>query len=81
MRGFAYPQAMWDNRFSKPDGAFGEEPNAFLVSQAAHLGQGRALALVHGKGRNSVWLARQSFPEGLRHSGMPTPVRFITRKI
>jgi hypothetical protein len=81
MRGFAYPQAMWDNRFSKPNGVFGEQPNAFLVSQAAHLGQCRALALVNGERRNSVWLAQQSFPEGPRHSGMPTLVGFVARKI
>ena len=61
MTGFAYPQAMWDKRFSTPDYVFGEEPNAFLVSQAALLGKGHALALADGEGRNSVWLAQQGF--------------------
>jgi SAM-dependent methyltransferase len=61
MTEFAYPQAMWDKRFSTPDYVFGEEPNAFLVSQAARLGQGHALALADGEGRNSVWLAKQGF--------------------
>ena len=59
MTGFAYPQDMWNKRFSTPDYVFGEEPNAFLVSQAALLGQGQALALADGEGRNSVWLAQQ----------------------
>ena len=61
MTGFAYPQAMWNKRFSTPDYVFGEEPNAFLVSQAALLGKGHALALADGEGRNSVWLAKQGF--------------------
>jgi SAM-dependent methyltransferase len=61
MAEFSNPQATWDKRFSIPDYVFGEEPNAFLVSQAKHLGRGRALALADGEGRNSVWLARQGF--------------------
>ena len=61
MTGFAYPQEMWNKRFSTPDYVFGEEPNAFLVSQAARLGKGHALALADGEGRNSVWLAKQGF--------------------
>ena len=61
MTGFAYPQEMWDKRFSTPNYVFGEEPNAFLVSQAALLGKGHALALADGEGRNSVWLAQQGF--------------------
>ena len=61
MSGFAYPQAMWDKRFSTPNYVFGEEPNAFLVSQAARLGKGHALALADGEGRNSVWLAKRGF--------------------
>jgi SAM-dependent methyltransferase len=61
MTGFTNPQAMWDKRFSTPDYVFGEEPNAFLVSQAALLGKGQALAVADGEGRNSVWLAQQGF--------------------
>jgi len=65
MSGFAYPQQMWDKRFSTPHYVFGEEPNAFLASQATRLGQGQgqghALALADGEGRNSVWLAQQGF--------------------
>lgn len=55
------PQATWDRRFSTNEYIFGEEPNAFLVAQAAHVGRGHALALADGEGRNSVWLARQGF--------------------
>lgn len=59
MTGFANPQEIWDKRFSTPEYVFGEDPNAFLVSQAALLGKGNALALADGEGRNSVWLAQQ----------------------
>jgi SAM-dependent methyltransferase len=59
MTGFSNPQAMWDKRFSTPDYVFGEEPNAFLASQAHLLGKGHALAVADGEGRNSVWLAQQ----------------------
>jgi hypothetical protein len=51
MTSFSNPQAMWDKRFSTPDYVFGEEPNAFLVSQAALIVMGQALAvfrLAHG---------------------------------
>lgn len=61
MTAFTAPQATWDKRFSTKEYIFGEEPNAFLVAQAAHFGQGHALALADGEGRNSVWLARQGF--------------------
>jgi SAM-dependent methyltransferase len=61
MTGFSYPQDMWNKRFSTPDYVFGEQPNAFLVSQSARLGHGHALALADGEGRNSVWLAQQGF--------------------
>lgn len=59
MTALTNPQATWDRRFSTTEYIFGEEPNAFLVAQAAHCGQGHALALADGEGRNSVWLARQ----------------------
>jgi SAM-dependent methyltransferase len=59
MTGFSNPQAMWDKRFSTPEYVFGEAPNAFLVSQAALIVKGQALAVADGEGRNSVWLAQQ----------------------
>lgn len=61
MTALTNPQATWDKRFSTSEYIFGEEPNAFLVAQAALIGRGRALSLADGEGRNSVWLARQGF--------------------
>ena len=61
MTSFSSPQEIWNKRFSSPDYVFGEDPNAFLVSQSARLGKGHALALADGEGRNSVWLAQQGF--------------------
>ena len=45
MTDFTDPKAVWNQRSSTPDYLFGEEPNAFLASQAKRLGHGRALAL------------------------------------
>lgn len=61
MTGFSNPMQMWDKRFSTDEYVFGTDPNAFLASQVAVLGEGRALALADGEGRNSVWLAKQGF--------------------
>jgi SAM-dependent methyltransferase len=50
----------WDQRYGEPGFAFGEAPNAFLVSQASVLVPGgRALVPGDGEGRNGVWLASQ----------------------
>lgn len=56
---FSNPQSTWNQRFAGEEFLFGEEPNAYLVRQRAHLRPGRTLALADGEGRNSVWLARQ----------------------
>jgi hypothetical protein len=49
----------WDQRYSEPGFAFGENPNVFLVSQAAHYHKGqRALVPGDGEGRNGVFLAQ-----------------------
>ena len=50
MTDFTDPKAVWNQRFSTPDYLFGEEPNAFLASQAKRLRHGRALALADGEG-------------------------------
>lgn len=51
---------LWNNRFAGETYVFGEEPNAFLARQRAHLPRsGRALAVADGEGRNGVWLAQQ----------------------
>jgi SAM-dependent methyltransferase len=50
----------WNERFSGEGYLFGEEPNAFLRSQAPRLVPGsKALAVADGEGRNGVWLAQQ----------------------
>ena len=50
----------WDQQFSAAGYKYGEQPNAFLVSQAASLPPGaRILVPGDGEGRNGVWLAQQ----------------------
>src|SRR5579863_3635994 len=50
----------WEARFRAPGYVFGEEPNAFLKSQAPRLRRGQsALSVADGEGRNGVWLAEQ----------------------
>jgi len=50
----------WEARFRAPEYVFGEEPNAFLKSQAQRLHAGQsALSVADGEGRNGVWLAEQ----------------------
>jgi len=51
----------WNRKFDRPDHVFGEDPNVFLVEQAAALPPGRALAVADGEGRNGVWLAGQGW--------------------
>lgn len=59
---WANPQKMWDERFAQPEPVYGEEPNAFLMEQAAHWKAGsRVLVPGDGYGRNGRWLARQGF--------------------
>jgi cyclopropane fatty-acyl-phospholipid synthase-like methyltransferase len=53
------PQHTWNQRFAAGHYIFGEEPNAYLRSQATHLKAGSALAVADGEGRNGVWLAEQ----------------------
>ncbi len=50
----------WDARFAGEDYLFGTEPNQFLASCGALIGDaGRVLCVADGEGRNSVWLAQQ----------------------
>lgn len=50
----------WNQRYGEPGYAYGEEPNAYMVSHAERFRPGlRALAVGDGEGRNGVWLARQ----------------------
>jgi SAM-dependent methyltransferase len=59
MSTFNTPHQTWNQRFAAEHFVFGEEPNAYLKSQAAHLVPGTALAVADGEGRNGVWLAQQ----------------------
>jgi hypothetical protein len=50
----------WQDRYSGPAYAFGNEPNYFLKSCTQLLPRsGRALAVADDEGRNGVWLAEQ----------------------
>ena len=55
------PPTIWDQHFSAAGGyKYGEQPNAFLVQQAARLPLGARILLPgDGEGRNGVWLAEQ----------------------
>ena len=59
---WANPQLMWDERFSRTEPVYGEEPNAYLRAQVNRL-KPAANILVPGDGygRNGIWLARQGF--------------------
>lgn len=49
---------LWDERYSEPGYAYGSEPNDFLRQAAGDIGgEGHALCLAEGQGRNAVFLA------------------------
>lgn len=48
---------MWDERYSQPGFAYGDQPNEFLASMAGNIPQGPVLCLGEGEGRNAVFLA------------------------
>jgi len=53
--------AMWDERFSRTELVYGDEPNAYLREQAQKRLKAGAKVLVPGDGygRNGLWLAKQ----------------------
>ena len=55
------PPTIWDQNYRASAGyKYGEQPNAFVVAQAARLAPGSRILLPgDGEGRNSVWLAGQ----------------------
>jgi len=62
MAGFDNPLETWNARFAREGFLFGEEPNAFLRTQAHRLQPGGSvLCVADGEGRNSVWLAEHRF--------------------
>jgi SAM-dependent methyltransferase len=48
---------MWDERYGKPEYAFGTNPNDFLASVTSRIPAGKVLCLGEGEGRNAVHLA------------------------
>ena len=62
MAGFDNPLETWNARFAGEGFLFGEEPNAFLRTQAHWLQPGDSvLCVADGEGRNSVWLAERGY--------------------
>jgi Cyclopropane fatty acid synthase and related methyltransferases len=56
------PAAMWDERFSKAEPVYGEQPNSYLRAQAQGLAPGASVLVPgDGYGRNGLWLAKQGF--------------------
>ncbi len=55
------PPSFWDQNYSATAGfKYGEQPNAFLLAQAARFAPGSRILLPgDGEGRNGVWLAQQ----------------------
>jgi SAM-dependent methyltransferase len=47
----------WDERYSEPGFAYGDEPNEFLAAVADQIPPGPVLTLGEGEGRNAVFLA------------------------
>lgn len=51
----------WEERYNKPEYAYGKEPNVFLKDQLEQLTPGKILFLADGEGRNSVYAATQGW--------------------
>ena len=47
----------WDDRYSKNEFAYGEQPNNYLKEQLEKLQVGRILFPAEGEGRNAVFAA------------------------
>lgn len=51
---------MWDQRYSEPEFAYGQQPNDFLVTCLGSIpNNGKVLCLAEGQERNAVYLAQQ----------------------
>lgn len=51
----------WDERYSKAEYAYGEEPNEYLKEQLQKFPAGKILFPAEGEGRNSVYAATQGW--------------------
>jgi SAM-dependent methyltransferase len=56
-----YSAAMWDQRYSEEEFAFGDAPNDFLAENWRSIPQGSVLCVAEGEGRNGVFLAQQGY--------------------
>lgn len=52
-----HPIRFWDERFSNPEFAYGEEPNSFFAEKLSELEPGIILLPAEGEGRNAVFAA------------------------
>ena len=52
---------MWDQRYSAPDFANGDQPNDFLAAYVHAIPEGPVLDLGSGEGRNAVFLAQRGY--------------------
>ena len=48
----------WNDRYSKDEYAYGEEPNRYLKEQLEKLAVGKILFPAEGEGRNAVFAAK-----------------------
>jgi 2-polyprenyl-3-methyl-5-hydroxy-6-metoxy-1,4-benzoquinol methylase len=51
----------WDDRYSKEEFAYGEEPNNFLREQLKKLKPGKILFPAEGEGRNAIFAAKNGW--------------------
>ena len=51
----------WDDRYSKEEFVYGEEPNNFLREQLQKLKPGKILFPAEGEGRNAVFAATKGW--------------------
>jgi 2-polyprenyl-3-methyl-5-hydroxy-6-metoxy-1,4-benzoquinol methylase len=54
-------KTIWDERYSKKEYAYGEEPNTFLKQELEKLTPGKILFPAEGEGRNAVFAARHGW--------------------
>ncbi|WP_016988515.1 hypothetical protein [Flavobacterium sp. ACAM 123] len=52
---------MWDDRYSKTEFVYGEEPNNFLKEQLIKIPVGSILFPAEGEGRNAVYTATRGW--------------------
>ncbi len=53
--------ARWNDRYSKPEFAFGEQPNEYFRDQLRKLEPGNILLPAEGEGRNAVFAAKEGW--------------------